>query len=109
MTLFSHYNAPKGIHYLRSLADERMEDDVFVDVCTVDVEGHTLSRAVNLGSLRLIRTLLEGGANINSLNRDGQTALIVLCAKKHGPQKPMEMLDYLLSKGADPNIPDRYC
>uniref|UniRef100_A0A914UNZ6 Uncharacterized protein n=1 Tax=Plectus sambesii TaxID=2011161 RepID=A0A914UNZ6_9BILA len=86
--------------------------DVFCDVATVPVDGHPLSRAACLGSLRLVRTLLEGGVDVNSRTADGQTALIVLCTRRPVNREEvdasLDMANLLIASGADVNIRDRF-
>jgi ankyrin repeat protein len=48
-----------------------------------------------------VRTLLDGGADINLPMADGTTALVVAIINAH-----FELASYLLGKGADPNLAD---
>lgn len=116
-----------AIHHLKNLVDATrpvcaMGDpavprrlstcDVFFDVTTVAVDGHPLSRAACLGSLRLVRTLLEGGVDVNSRTADGQTALMVLSTRRPINRQEtdalLDMASLLIASGADVNIRDRF-
>jgi len=55
--------------------------------------------AVRAGQLDAVKALLEAGANVNDTVSDGQSALIVAAANAN-----WEVANYLLDKGADPNL-----
>jgi ankyrin repeat protein len=55
--------------------------------------------AIRAGHLDAVRLLLEAGANVNDTLSDGTTALVVATANAH-----WELADFLLDKGADPNL-----
>jgi len=55
--------------------------------------------AVRGGNIDSARALLEAGANVNDLLSDGESALVVATANAH-----WQMADFLLDKGADPNL-----
>ncbi|XP_005008085.1 ankyrin repeat domain-containing protein 34B [Cavia porcellus] len=80
------------------------------DVAEAPAEGHSLTKAVHQGRLRLTRLLLEGGAYINESNERGETPLMVACRSWHpdsqGASKA-RMVRYLLENKADPNIQDK--
>lgn len=44
------------------------------------------------------------GANVNKVNADGQSVLVVACKKKNGHN--IEVVRCLLAEGADPGLPD---
>lgn len=46
------------------------------------MHSNELCRAVSLGAVRLVRTLLHGGFDVSTTNRDGQTALHVFCIRR---------------------------
>ncbi|MXY25875.1 MAG: hypothetical protein F4Y45_15325 [Acidobacteria bacterium] len=53
------------------------------------------------GHLDAMRVLLEAGAGINDTLSDGQSALVVTVANAN-----WELADYMLDRGADPNLAD---
>ena len=55
--------------------------------------------AVRAGALDATRALLDAGADIDDTLSDGQSALVVAAANAH-----WELADYLLDRGADPNL-----
>ena len=55
--------------------------------------------AVRAGHLDATRALLEAGADVNETLSDGQSALVVAAANAN-----WELADYLLDRGADPNL-----
>ncbi|XP_062326287.1 ankyrin repeat domain-containing protein 34A isoform X2 [Osmerus eperlanus] len=63
-----------------------------------------------LGKLRLVRLLLEGGAQVNERSPRGETPLLAACKALRGePTGPgtVKLLSYLLQNQADPNAQDR--
>ncbi|XP_029900743.1 ankyrin repeat domain-containing protein 34B [Myripristis murdjan] len=69
-----------------------------------------LISAAALGKLRLVRLLLEGGAQVNGRNPRGETAILAACKALRGePTGPetVKLLTYLLQNKADPNAQDR--
>uniref|UniRef100_A0A4W5R8E7 Uncharacterized protein n=1 Tax=Hucho hucho TaxID=62062 RepID=A0A4W5R8E7_9TELE len=73
---------------------------------------HYLTFASRLGKLRLVRLLLEGGAQVNERNPGGETPLLAACKALRGePTGPgtLKLLRYLLDNqvsGADPSMED---
>ncbi|XP_054470283.1 ankyrin repeat domain-containing protein 34B [Anoplopoma fimbria] len=60
--------------------------------------------------LRLVRLLVEGGAQVNGCNPRGETPLLAACKTLRGePAGPatVKLLTYLLQNKADPNAQDR--
>jgi len=57
--------------------------------------------AVRAGAIDAVRALLDAGADVNDTLSDGQSALVVAAANAH-----WELADYLLDRGADPNLSD---
>jgi len=55
--------------------------------------------AVRSGNIDSARALLDAGANVNDLLSDGESALVVATANAH-----WQMADFLLDRGADPNL-----
>ena len=55
--------------------------------------------AVRAGAIDAVRALLDAGADVNDTLSDGQSALVVAAANAH-----WELADYLLDRGADPNL-----
>ncbi|XP_029596753.1 ankyrin repeat domain-containing protein 34B [Salmo trutta] len=73
-------------------------------------DGSPLIGAARLGKLRLVRLLLEGGAQVNERNPGGETPLLAACKALRGePTGPgtLKLLRYLLDNQADPNAQDR--
>ncbi|XP_069008961.1 ankyrin repeat domain-containing protein 34C [Embiotoca jacksoni] len=69
-----------------------------------------LISAASSGKLRLVRLLVEGGAQVNGRNPRGETALLAACKALRGePSGPemVKLLTYLLHNKADPNAQDR--
>jgi ankyrin repeat protein len=62
-----------------------------------------LQAAVWHKQLESVKILLDAGIDINNLNTDQKTALVV--AADHNR---LEIANYLLSRGADPNFPGKY-
>lgn len=57
--------------------------------------------AARQNDLASVKTLLEGGADVNLTSADGSTALLVAIINEHN-----ELAEYLLEHGADPNLAD---
>ena len=57
--------------------------------------------AVRAGHLEAVKVLLEAGADVNDTLSDGQSVLVVAAANAN-----WELMDYLLDRGADPNLAD---
>ena len=55
--------------------------------------------AVRTSSIDAVRALLDAGADVNETLSDGQSALVVALANRH-----WEVADFLLDRGADPNL-----
>ncbi|XP_076013560.1 ankyrin repeat domain-containing protein 34B-like, partial [Genypterus blacodes] len=69
-----------------------------------------LISAASMGKLRLVRLLVEGGAQVNGRNPRGETPLLAACKALRGePTGPetVKLLTYLLQNKADPNAQDR--
>ncbi|KAM9842915.1 ankyrin repeat domain-containing protein 34C [Aulostomus maculatus] len=69
-----------------------------------------LVSAAASGKFRLVRLLVEGGAQVNGRNPQGETALLAACKALRGePAGPetLRVLTYLLQNKADPNTQDR--
>uniref|UniRef100_A0A8C1HGX2 Uncharacterized protein n=1 Tax=Cyprinus carpio carpio TaxID=630221 RepID=A0A8C1HGX2_CYPCA len=74
------------------------------------LDGSPLISAAQLGKLRLVRLLVEGGAQVNERNQRGETPLLAACRALRGDQSGSSMLrliQYLLRNQADPNIQDK--
>ncbi|XP_051248586.1 ankyrin repeat domain-containing protein 34B [Dicentrarchus labrax] len=68
-----------------------------------------LISAASSAKLRLVRLLVEGGAQVNGRNPRGETALLAACKALRGEPGPetVKLLTYLLHNKADPNAQDR--
>ena len=67
--------------------------------CESDYETSSLIHATGNGDETMLRSLLEGGADVNARNKYGDTA--ILCASF---QRQLKCLYWLLQSGADVNI-----
>ncbi|XP_063075934.1 ankyrin repeat domain-containing protein 34B [Engraulis encrasicolus] len=73
-------------------------------------DGSPLITAAQLGKLRLVRVLLEGGAQVNEHNQRGETPLLAACKAMRGDQTcspRLKLIHYLLMHGAEPNAQDK--
>ncbi|XP_056125577.1 LOW QUALITY PROTEIN: ankyrin repeat domain-containing protein 34C [Rhinichthys klamathensis goyatoka] len=72
-------------------------------------DGRPLITAAQLGKLRLVRVLVEGGAQVNERNARGETPLLAACRSLRAhPSEPMlRLIQFLLNNRADPNIQDK--
>ncbi|CAB1413569.1 unnamed protein product [Pleuronectes platessa] len=69
-----------------------------------------LISAAASGKLRLVRLLVDGGAQVNGRCPQGETALLAACKALRGePAGPetVKLLTYLLHNKANPNVQDR--
>ncbi|XP_067309472.1 ankyrin repeat domain-containing protein 34C [Pseudorasbora parva] len=74
------------------------------------LDGGPLIGAARLGKLRLVRLLVEGGAQVNQRSSRGETALLAACrALRADPTAPdmLRLIRFLLSHRAEPNLQDR--
>ena len=67
------------------------------------LEPVLLCACAGLGDLSQIRAMIEDGADVNSQDYDGRTALHIASAEGHIP-----IIEYLLTQGADPHLEDRW-
>ena len=63
----------------------------------------TMRRAVSHGDIDTVKSLLDGGADIEAIDEDGRSALML--AAYHGNYEIMELL---LDRGADVNAKDHF-
>ncbi|KAL2097119.1 hypothetical protein ACEWY4_006326 [Coilia grayii] len=73
-------------------------------------DGSPLITATQLGKVRLVRMLLEGGAHVNEHNQRGETPLLAACKAMRGEQSgstKLTLVRYLLKHGAAPNAQDK--
>ncbi|KAM4540290.1 ankyrin repeat domain-containing protein 34B [Fundulus diaphanus] len=73
-------------------------------------DSSPLIGAASSGKLRLVRLLVEGGAQVNGSNHRGETALLAACKALRGEPAGIEsvkLLKFLLQNKADPNAQDR--
>ncbi|XP_062253456.1 ankyrin repeat domain-containing protein 34B [Platichthys flesus] len=69
-----------------------------------------LISAAASGKLRLVRLLVDGGAQVNGRCPQGETALLAACKALRGEAarpETVKLLTYLLHNKANPNVPDR--
>lgn len=74
------------------------------------LDGSPLIAAARLGKPRLVRLLVEGGAQVNERNQRGETPLLAACrALRADPSgtSTLRSIQFLLSNQADPNIQDK--
>lgn len=62
-----------------------------------------LMRAATHGSRRIVKACLRAGANADQQDATGRTVVHVLATARPFP-KQMELLDYVVSRGADTEI-----
>ncbi|XP_061098766.1 ankyrin repeat domain-containing protein 34B [Conger conger] len=73
-------------------------------------DGTPLITAAQLGKLRLVRLLVEGGAQVNERNQRGETPLLAACRALRGGANgasTLRLLRFLLENKADPNAQDK--
>ncbi|XP_062407647.1 ankyrin repeat domain-containing protein 34B [Sardina pilchardus] len=74
-------------------------------------DGSPLITAAQQGKLRLVRLLLEGGAQVNESNQRGETPLLAACKAMRGEQDGssvmLKLVRFLLKHGAEPNVQDK--
>ena len=68
-------------------------------VIAADYDTEALIEAASRGDINRVRSLLAGGADVNTKNSDGVTALWIAAAKGH-----TDIVKTLLEKGVDVNI-----
>lgn len=72
----------------------------FIDGCEVGIED-ILNLASASGNVGLMKILIKLGVNINHVNEDGYTPLMMASENGH-----LEAIKELLSQGSDPDIMD---
>ncbi|MEQ2262204.1 hypothetical protein XENORESO_001356 [Xenotaenia resolanae] len=73
-------------------------------------DSSPLISAAFSGKLRLVRLLVEGGAQVNGSNHRGETALLAACKALRGEyaeKESVKLLKFLLQNKADPNAQDQ--
>ena len=79
-----------------------------VDIRTAFIHGveeiRPLSLAAQIGSLEIVKILVEEGANVDSTNEWGSTALFYALEANH-----FDIADYLLEEGADIDVSAGSC
>lgn len=74
-------------------------------------DGSPLIKAAELGKMRLVRLLVEGGAQINERNQRGETPLLATCRAlrpdQSGNTTSLRLIRFLLQHHADPNAQDK--
>lgn len=74
-------------------------------------DGSPLIKAAELGKMRLVRLLVEGGAQVNERNQRGETPLLAVCralrADQSGNTTYLRLIRFLLQHHADPNAQDK--
>ncbi|XP_026780978.3 ankyrin repeat domain-containing protein 34B [Pangasianodon hypophthalmus] len=75
-------------------------------------DGSPLIKAAELGKMRLVRLLVEGGAQVNERNQRGETPLLATCqalrADQSGNTTSLRLIRFLLQHHADPNAQDKF-
>ncbi|XP_016518697.1 ankyrin repeat domain-containing protein 34B isoform X2 [Poecilia formosa] len=73
-------------------------------------DSSPLISAASCGKLRLVRLLVEGGAQVNGSNQRGETPLLAACKALRGEpagKESVKLLRFLLQNKADPNAQDQ--
>jgi len=75
----------------------------------VTSDGQSLIRAANRLDIDAVRTLLDGGADVNFLSRNTSSTPL-LEATAHAADRSLDMVQLLVERGADVNLrpPGRY-
>ncbi len=86
--------------------------DVNMKIFQNNGDNTPLYDAINTGSFEIVKTLVEAGANINtplSLRiSDGWTEMVAFSYKDMNNQTNADIFDYLVSKGANVNVKNKY-
>ncbi len=92
-----------GLSQLRMSLDNKFDYSEVTDDSAFKYSKDTpLIRAIFRNNIRLVKLLLENGANVNYVNALGNTPLLLLCKNYNN----LEMLKLLLEYGADLSIKD---
>ena len=86
------------LHAAIIAGDDESIEFLFQTKASVDVKENVRSRA----SLSIIELLIRMDADVNDIDKDGNTCLFLAC--KHDRT---ELIDLLIGAGADPNIPNK--
>lgn len=74
-------------------------------------DSTALIKAVSKGRFKLTKLLVEGGADINTKDGDGRTALIIACMLRFNEKEPdlqLRLVKLLLENGANVNAVDKH-
>lgn len=75
-------------------------------------DGSPLIKAAEMGKMRLVRLLVEGGAQVNERNQRGETPLLATCralrSDQSGNATSLRLILFLLRHHADPNAQDKF-
>lgn len=94
----------------KGLADEKIE--TLLQAKEREIQGKAedqewknkgLCKACEKGDLKKVEEWIKSGANVNGIDQWGRTALGIACGKEEVDQDKLEMVKYLVSKGADVN------
>ena len=80
----------------------------FCSTVSADLNFDLLA-AIRSGEVAEVTMILEGGADVNTCNRDGLTALCIAAKKvnrKGGLGSHADIVRFLLKQGGDPALPD---
>ena len=69
--------------------------------------GTALIPAAERGHVQTVRTLIDAGVNVDHVNNLGWTALLEAIILGSGGEQHQQIVDALLTAGADPNLADR--
>lgn len=98
-SLINHLKIPSQIFATMAERQDYLED------------GSPLIKAAELGKMRLVRLLVEGGAQVNERNQRGETPLLATCralrADQSGNSTSLRLICFLLQHNADPNAQDK--
>ena len=68
-----------------------------------DISADVFRRAARNGELATVKQAIEAGIDVDAKSAYGATALFFACDRGHE-----EVVNFLLEKGADPNIKDTF-
>lgn len=111
----NEYNIEKKLYFLRILKHLARSEEKFVDLPVLE-GGKTYltdicqNKALNDNALDVLKVFISAGANINAIDRNGETPLMVTCYDMDGnyTNNRVTLVKTLLELGADPRLVDKF-